>query len=120
MCAPFWSTGGADAHLRSSGCTITCWSAAMAVVVTTSTMIANPAFKPSPSMTTSAQELFAQSINTFAPSSRGFWPPRVERRAEPDGDGALTLARQAERLVTENRDGGLRSSALLTSVRRGG
>jgi hypothetical protein len=29
-----------------------------------------------------------------------------KRRAEPDGDGALALARQAERLVTENRDGG--------------
>src|SRR5436305_13343104 len=119
MCAPFGSTGGADAHLRSSGCTITCWSAAMAVAVT-STTIANPAFKPSLSMTTSPQELFAQLINTFAPSSRGFWPPRVKRRAEPDGDGALALARQAERLVTENRDGGLRSSALLTSMRRGG
>jgi hypothetical protein len=28
-----------------------------------------------------------------------------KRRAKPDGDGALALARQAERLVTENRDG---------------
>jgi hypothetical protein len=34
-------------------------------------------------------------------SSRGF--PRVKRRGEADGDGALALVRQTEHLVTENR-----------------